>query len=76
MMGVFNEFAENLIERVALSKYQVSINSEISAVSMNQIKGVSPEELSRVFRIDLQSSKRTLKNTSRRMKRSKNLIPQ
>ena len=73
MMGVLNEFAENLIERVTLSKYQVSINSKISAVSTNQVKGVSPKELSRVLKIDLQSSKRTLKNTSQRMKRSKNL---
>ena len=67
------QFAENVVERVALSKYQVSIKSKVSAVSMNQISGASPEELSRVIRIDLQLSKRMLKNTLQRMIRSKNL---
>lgn len=66
-------FAENLVERVALSKFQKSVQSKVAAISMQQVKGVSPEELSRVFRIDLQTAKRTIKNTSQRLKRSKNL---
>ena len=67
------QFAENLVERAALSKYQVSIQSKISAVSMGPVNGISPEELSKVFRIDLGTAKRTLRNTTQHLKRSKNL---
>ena len=68
-----SKFAENLVEHVALSKYQVSVRSKISAMSMGTINGVSPKDLSKVFRIDIPTAKRTLQNTSQRLKRSKNL---
>ena len=68
------EFAENLVECATLSKYQVSVQSKISAISMGPMNGLSPEELSKVFRIDLGTAKRTLRNTTQRLKWSKNLI--
>ena len=67
------QFAENLVERVALSKFQGAIGSKTSAISMSKPKGISPEELAKVFRIDLPTAKQTLRNTSQRLKRSKNL---
>lgn len=67
------QFAEDLVERVALSKYQLAIGSKVSMVSMDSVKGINPHDLARVFRIDLPTAKRTVNNTSQRLKRSKNL---
>ena len=67
------QFAENLVELATLSKFQVSVQSKISAVSMGPVNGLIPEELSKVFRIGLNTAKRTLRNTTQRLKRSKNL---
>ena len=72
--------AERMVNEVTISKYQHSIKSKevkipsetIKAVHTDKPKGVTSEELQRVFRIDNATAKRTLKVTSQRLKRSKN----
>ena len=66
-------FASDIVQKAALSKYQMSVKSKISAVSMDSTKGMSAEDLSKVFRIDMETAKRTLKSTSQRLKRSRNI---
>ncbi len=66
-------FAEILVECVAMSKFSRSVQSNVSVVSMDHAKGISPQELVKVFCIDIQTAKQTLRNTSQRFKRSKNL---
>jgi len=66
-------FANEVMQRTAESKFQSSIKSKISSISIDTPTGVSAEDLSKVFRIDLQVAKRTLQRTSQRLKRSKNV---
>ena len=72
--------AEAMVEECMINKLQHSIKSSklsmprpkgIKAVQMDKPKGVNAEILSKVFRIDLATAKRTLKVTSQRLKRSK-----
>ena len=65
-------FATDLMERTALSKFQSSIKSKVSAVSIGPRQGIKPEELARVFRIDIPTAKQTLSNTTQYLKRSRN----
>ena len=66
-------FAEDMRDRTLISKYQTSLKSKVSAVSMSEPSGITPKDLSKVFRIDLATAKRTLQCTSQRLKRSKNM---
>ena len=78
-------FAQSLNEKVASSKFAMSVGSvscdpdyiigsddvNISAMHADKPKGVSAEVLSKVFRIDLDTAKRTLQLNTQRCKRGK-----
>ena len=66
-------FSNEVMQRTAESKFQLSIKSKIYSISIDTPTGVSAEDLSKVIRIDLQVAKRTLQRTSQRLKRSKNV---
>ena len=78
-------FAQSLNEKVASSKFAMSVGSvscdpdyiigsddvNISAMHADKPKGVSAEVLSKVFRIDLDTAKRTIQLNTQRCKRGK-----
>ena len=69
-----NSFAEDLVEHCAMSKFahaNESKSMKIGAVHADKGRGVSPDDLAKVFRIDRQTAKSTLKVTTQRLKRSK-----
>lgn len=65
-------FASDIVERTAISKFQSSMKSKVSAVSVGGNIGIKAEDLAKVFRVDLKTAKQTLLNTTQYLKRSKN----
>ena len=69
-----NAFAEDAVEQGMEAKYKHALNStviQLGVVHAEKSKGISAEDLAKVFRIDLRTAKSTLKATSQRQKRSK-----
>jgi len=54
-------FSEDMYNRTLISKYQTSLKSKVAAISMIEPKGISPHDLSKVFRIDLPTAKKDVK---------------
>ncbi len=65
-------FASDIAEQTAISKFQSSMNSKVSVVSVGGSMGIRAEDLAKVFRVDLKTAKQTLLNTTQYLKRSKN----
>ena len=69
-----NSFAEDLVEHCLMSKFAHTNETKsikIVALHADQGRGISPKDLAKVFQIDKQTAKSTLKVTMQRLKRSK-----